>query len=159
MFSLTATPARTHCSLTATCAPCVAGSCQPLPINSFLMRATRLGLAAACWRPGAHPAHIDHSALCVHRGGAICCLLATWATSGRTCRSTPAHVASDLVAVWGSSRAFGKALKVACGASERFWVSTTHATSLQGIVQRRRCAAGVACARAGTQVTTHVMHL
>ena len=37
-----------------------------------------------------------HSALCVHRGGAICCLLATWATSGRTCRSTPTHVASWL---------------------------------------------------------------
>ena len=69
-----------------------------------------------------------HSALCVHRGGAICCLLATWATSGRTCRSAPAHVASWLsyVAVWGSSRAFGKALKVACSASERFYFNHSH---------------------------------
>ena len=56
-ISLTATPARTHCSLTAGCAPHVAAGRQPLPTNSQLMRATRLGLAAAYWRLGALPAH------------------------------------------------------------------------------------------------------
>ena len=76
LLPLTARPACTQPSLTAGCAPCAVGACQPLPFNHHTTRATRLGSATTCSRAAACLVH--H----VHRGGAPAVLTAPCPRSG-----------------------------------------------------------------------------
>ena len=66
LLPLTARPACTQPSLTAGCAPCAVGACQPLPFNHHTTRAMWLGSATTCSRAAACLVH--H----VHRGRAPC---------------------------------------------------------------------------------------
>ena len=76
LLPLTARPACTQPSLTAGCAPCAVGACQPLPFNHHTTRATWLGSATTCSRAAACLVH--H----VHRGGAPAVLTAPCPRSG-----------------------------------------------------------------------------
>ena len=76
LLPLTARPACTQPSLTAGCAPCAVGACQPLPFNHHTTRATWLGSATTCSRAAACLVH--H----VHRGGAPPVLTAPCPRSG-----------------------------------------------------------------------------
>ena len=76
LLPLTARPACTQPSLTAGCAPCAVGACQPLPFNHHTTRATWLGSATTCSRAAACLVH--H----VHCGGAPAVLTAPCPRSG-----------------------------------------------------------------------------
>jgi len=73
-----------------------------------------------------------HSALCVHRGGAICCLLAGLGDVRLHVQVDPSSCGSvveldiDLVSVRDSATALRKALKVACDESERLHFNHSH---------------------------------